>query len=272
MKKLFSIPFFQKFQYFNDPIQLSIKFKPKIKELLNFFEIYHTYPINIIISNLQQTNTTEMIKIFNIIKEKYPNTNFIAGFPQNLSKHELQNLKKDFPIPIYSRRIITSLEDFNDLITIGVSDIFIGGTLGFYLKDLHTKAVSAHCKLRTYCNFSFNSSIFEDPLKSFFIRPDDIDFYSKYIDIFQFFQKENSDLNSLNTYYEIYAQDKKWFGPLNEIIINYQGDDDNRFILPIFATMRSNCKKRCAYQSNTCQICNSISSLSKSLQQKKLFI
>ena len=178
---------------------------------------------------------------------------------------------RSFPVPCYTRRIIETLDDFNDSIAMGVSDIFIGGPLGSYLPELHLKAKAAKCKIRTFCNYAFVSSIFDNPLKSFFIRPEDIDLYAEYIDIFEIAKSESLSDVIINTYYEIYTKDKVWHGPLDEIILNYPGTEDNRIILPFFAERKIKCKKRCSYQvHNICQFCDSITDFGQTLTKNNL--
>lgn len=269
---MFSIPFFWDFKYFKDDIQLSINFKPKIKQLLNFFEKYQKYPINIIIQDtIDRTNYKEYTEIFKVIKENYPNADFRVGLPPYISKKDMAFFVENFPVSCYSRRIIESLDDFNDSIAMGASDIFIGGLLGSYLPELHLKAAATQCKIRTYCNYAFVSSIYDNPLKSFFIRPEDIDLYAEYIDIFEIAKSESLNDIIINTYYEIYAKDKVWHGPLEEIILNYPGTEDNRTILPFFAERKIKCKKRCSYQvHNICQFCDIINDFSQTVIKNNL--
>jgi len=55
----------------------------------------------------------------------------------------------------------------------------------------------------------------------------------------------NSSNLSINTLYKIYTKDKKWFGYINEIILNYNGTEHNNQIIPLFGFKRLNCGKRC---------------------------
>ena len=151
-----------------------------------------------------------------------------------------------------------------------MSDIFIGGDLGSYLPELHRKAQKANCILRTYCNYCFTSSIIDPAIKGFFIRPNDIDLYSKYIDVFEFMQRDGIPISTLNTYYEIYTKSKEWNGPLNEIIINYLGQEDNRGFPPFFAAIKMKCKKKCNYQKKPCHICNEMLQLNNALKKRNL--
>lgn len=104
-------------------------------------------------------------------------------------------------------------------------------------------------------------------LKKFFIRPEDTDIYSQYIDIFEFYNVDEK----LDTYYKIYAIDKKWFGQLNEIIIDFNSDIDNKYIVPRFLEMRYKCGKKC-FKGGHCRRCEVIEELSSSLEQSELVV
>lgn len=138
----------------------------------------------------------ELLKIINILKEKFPDTYFTICFSFEYSKLDIKKWKPKINIPVYTNKIITSFDDFNDLLEIGVSDIFIGNILGFYIKPLSVKAKAYNVKLRAYCNFCQSTSITEPSFKNFFIRPEDIPIYSKYISVFEFAPDTN-----INTYY-----------------------------------------------------------------------
>jgi len=88
-------------------------------------------------------------------------------------------------------------------------------------------------RLGVCCNFCDSPDNQAVPsLKKFFIRPEDFELYSNYVDVFKF---TASSANEINLLYEIYTKDKKWFGKLSEIIKNYTSDEDSRFIIPKFA-------------------------------------
>lgn len=149
-----------------------------------------------------------------------------------------------------------------------VTDIYIINELGFSLDKLAIAAHKLGVKLRVYPNVAQTSAFNEMPaLKKFFIRPEDIDLYSDYIDTCEFY---NSD-KKLETYYKIYKEDKKWFGKLNEIIIDFNSEIDNKYIIPRFAEKRIRCNKSCI-KGGYCHRCDRIEELSHTLEQSKLII
>ena len=76
----FAIPFFKAFQYLQDEnLQLNINYKPKIKELLDFVEIYGTHRINLIFQDFKTLQTD--IEIILALKEKYPDSKLVVAAP-----------------------------------------------------------------------------------------------------------------------------------------------------------------------------------------------
>lgn len=175
-------------------------------------------------------------------------------------------------MPHYYNEFVTDWDKFQGFLHLNVTDIFIAENLAFDLKNLSINAKKYNKSLRSFCNICESSWDDTPSLKTFFIRPNDITLYKKYIDTFEFYEDENS-IAKINTLYKIYTKDNKWFGKLNEIIVGYEGEEDNRFIISNFGEKRLNCKKRCmcGIEPN-CHICDRIVELSKTLKDKNLFV
>lgn len=156
----------------------------------------------------------------------------------------------------YYKEYITTWDQFQGFLNLNITDIFISDDLAFDLKVISFHAKKRNIKIRCFCNFCSSSWDKTPSLKKFFIRPEDLRFYGKYIDTFEFYINNK---NNINTLYEIYAKGQRWFGLLKEIIINYEGDEDNRFIISPFGEKRLNCRKRCMREIEpTCHICDRI--------------
>ena len=255
----FAIPFFRAFQYLDDrQVQFNINYAPKIKKLSNFIEKYGEHRINLIFDDLD--NLESDINVISILKQQYPDANLVMALPFYTTKEQLKKIKES-SISFYFNNMVVNLDEFNKFLDLGVTDIKIGGWLGFFAEFLSKKAKEKGCLLRAIPDVCQGDG--KEFLRSFFIRPEDIDLYANFIDVFEFAH----DASTLNTIYEVYAKNKIWYGQLNEIIIGYKGDEDSRFILPTFAEIRCRCKKRCAYDiDNKCNICGRIAELGDSLK------
>ena len=121
--------------------------------------------------------------------------------------------------------------------------------------------------IRTFPNVA-QKDVKNYDIYSFFIRPEDIDFYSQYIDVCEFFL---DGIKNSETYYKIYAQDKKWFGDISEIIIGLTDRVDSRAIIGQFAKSRVKCGQKCL-KGEPCNHCEKIVQLSELLIKANLLI
>lgn len=265
----FAVPFNRQFKYFDDNnIELNIKYKPKIILLNTFISEYNSYRINLSIEDFDADRDIEIIKT---LQEAHPDCKLVARLPHYTK--ELEQILVNQGLPHFYNEYVDTWEKFNEFLSLSVTDIIIAGDLAFDLKFASLRAKENGVSLRVFCNI-VNSSFYNSskPIQNFFIRPEDVRFYSQYIDTFDFFFYDNSAVR-INTYYEIYAQKQKWSGKLSELIYNYHGDEDNRCILPIFAEHRAACGRRCLREgTGSCNICGEISELSKVLIDNDIVI
>lgn len=148
---------------------------------------------------------------------------------------------------------------------LGVSDVFITGELGFDLKRVsdivHEKGIS----IRAYpnvCQERWDRG--RNGVKSFFIRPEDIEIYDKYIDIVEFYNAEDKQ----NVLYEIYFHMQDWDGNLQEIIYGLKRPLNSYYIMgEKFAERRAVCQRKCL-KGERCQTCNTLIELGETIQKK----
>ena len=151
--------------------------------------------------------------------------------------------------------------------SLGVSDVFVSGELGFDLERVKWYADLNNIKIRCYVNVSQSMWKAGDGFKDFYIRPEDIDFYGNYIDTIEFY----NSVDNQNVLYEIYFKDKEWNGNLREIIKGLKLDINNYYILgPEFGRRRSQCNKDCI-KGERCELCDRLADLAKSLEDSENF-
>lgn len=147
-------------------------------------------------------------------------------------------------------------------ISLGVSDVFVTGTLGFDLKNVKYVAKENNVQVRCYANICQSIWGEADSFKKFFIRPEDVDIYSEYVDVIEFYDSENHQ----NVLYDVYFHTKKWVGDLGEIVKGLKIDINNYYILGSdFAKRRIECNKKCL-KGNRCQLCERIRELAEVLE------
>jgi hypothetical protein len=139
--------------------------------------------------------------------------------------------------------------------------MYICEELGFNLEKISNLLHSKGIKVRVLPNVCQSSFPDTPSIKTFFIRPEDIPAYEKYVDVFELL----SDPWRQRVIFKVYKQ-QKWFGKVQEIIPSFKGDLDSRFLLSSFGVVRSRCGKRCMYKPESCSICDRFTELADTFE------
>ena len=222
----------------------------------------------IIIEVLNNTYFIDKNTLKGIIELKNRDFNIALKFLKYEEEFEdLFNTIKENKIDFFFGTWVRDWDTLRGLIDLGVSDIYIVENLGFELDLIGRLAVESGISIRVFANVCQTSWKKSDPIKSFFIRPEDVSLYDLYIDVIEFYGKET---NIQNVMFRGYAKEKKWFGNLKEIIIGLDKDIDSRSLPPMFAARRVNCGKRCI-KDGKCNICDRIIESEKVLKDKGFY-
>ena len=257
-----SIEWRKNFKYLDQVDQYNIDYKPKLRELISFLDSYKESNKRINI-RLQKGYSHEDIDILiSLYKEK--NYNIVIIFPEYDAHFVAVTREKG--VPFYLLTPAANWDVFLGFISLGVSDIFVSEALAFDLEQVSKVAKEHNIQLRCYANVC-QSAWPNDCLKSFFIRPENIDDYSKYIDVVEFWKS----VDRQDIYYKIYFIDKKWDGNLGEIIKGFDRPLNNYYIVDDkeFAERRMVCQKKCLREDKRCQHCIIAQHLAKTLEQSK---
>ena len=137
--------------------------------------------------------------------------------------------------------------------------------LGFDLKNVSSILHSENIQVRVIPNLAQSAFEPNNSFYKFFIRPEDVDFYSSFVDVFEF-----TTHSAQNIVYEIYAIKKEWRGGLNEIINGLRDCTTLSNQLPaFFSNKRLNCNKRCGY--GKCNFCNDIMNFTNEMAKEGFF-
>lgn len=244
-------------QYLFDIDELIIPFHERKDNLAEFLEAHVNQRI---IIDIKENWKEFYAAILQPIMTKFPNSvlrfhSMTDGIAKKL--HELN-------LPFFVSTVATNWEVLYRLTKFGVTDIYIGEQLCFELKDVTRAARKWKFRVRVFPNVAQYSIPETESLKRFFVRPEDVDIYNRrYISTFEFFIPENVDLN-WDSLYRIYAINKKWRGPLSEIIQGFDSDLISTFVSPRWAEFRMVCGRSC-FKGSNCNMCNTLYDFSKSL-------
>lgn len=265
---IFSIPFTRKFNYFDQPnVEIDINYKPKVKQLEDFIIKYHQKRINLIFENWENFDEKRDPDLILAFRQKYPMCNLVMRLPDYSA--QVQTLLTEKQLPHYYATLANKWDIFNGLLETSVTDIYVTEDLCFSMDIIKQKAQEKNKRLRTFCDICQTSWPETNSLRTFFIRPQDINLYNKYIDVVEFFNAVyNKDF--LNVLYDLYNNGQRWAGPLKEIIIGFKEDIDSYYIIPYFGEKRLNCNKRCNI--TNCNFCVEVASLASTLKQNRIGI
>lgn len=168
--------------------------------------------------------------------------------------------------PIYFNTKVNNWDVLIGMAELQISDMYIVEDLGFDLPRVSEYLKAKNIKVRTFANVCQSAWSTTPTSRTFFIRPEDVDLYSSYVDVIEFYY---SRIDQQNILYKIYAKDKKWAGNLSEIIMGFKEDVDSRCFLPEFAEKRLSCCKKCQ-RGNSCTICDRTFSLAKTMFKSDL--
>lgn len=226
----------------------------KLGYLFNFIKDNPGKRVNITFSN----NTLDTAKIYqqvDLIKEIVEDYTIECGNVKSL----MDFLKDGYNA--FLRFPVTDWETFYQLKEIGVSDIYIDGSLGFQQEKL--AMTKGYIKLRTSPNKSPNASILGLSPQSFFIRPEDLSFYSS-LDIIDFREENQEKEDMLFHIYErgTFSHDLNQLIPGRDMGINNLLLNDTEF-----GKVRANCGQKCKTPGYFCHLCGRTFNIARMIPQ-----
>jgi hypothetical protein len=270
----FAIDYQKEFKYLNDVDEINIKYRREDTTLLDFCLLHQEQRINIIIENEQDFIEHKCLSFFDAVRKFHPEINFALRFSDYRNsdvKAIVKELQEDeVKHKFYFNTYIRDWSALRGILELDVSDVYIVEDLSFELDKVAEVAHSAGAQVRIFPNVAQSSWSGTPALKQFFVRPEDTVTYEPFVDVMELIYGRP---NTFETFYKVYAIQKKWTGKLNELIIGLKDDKlDSRYILPIFAEKRIKCGKRCMKKDNSCHICEAIEQLSYTLEEHNIII
>jgi hypothetical protein len=187
--------------------------------------------------------TNHTYKLLDLIKE-------ISSYTVRTSSLSLLQTLLNRGYNAYPTFPVSDWETFSNLKDLGVSDIYIDGPLGFQAKEI--AAGKGDIKIRVSPTKSPNSALSANTSPaSFFIRPEDIQLYSSFVDIIDFKEPNQEKEDALYSIYnkEVFPYDA------NFLISSFGFPIDNSFIKEEFAETRLNCRQICKIPTHSCHYC-----------------
>lgn len=171
---------------------------------------------------------------------------------------------KEFDIPVFIQEMAGTWGQLYEMISLGMSEVYIGGDLAFQLDKVAKVLKPLGIKVRCMGNI-LEKGTGIDPLKSFFIRPNDVNLYEQYIDIIEI---SSSTADKSAVILDAYKK-QDWFGNLSEIIPGV--DVDNRCLTSLTGLRKTVCGRSCLY-GGPCHVCEEACAMSELLNKENMIL
>lgn len=254
----------------NDVDELRIDYNRSDTTLFDFLILHKDQHININIIDAEDfINHYEYRKFISFEKKEDCPHNYsfvLADYREEKCKIIYNQIITNLKASVYFNTKVTDWDTLIGMAELNISDMYITENLGFDLPFVSEYLKEKGIRVRTFANVCQSSWFTTPTLKTFFIRPEDVDIYDPYVDVLEFYYER---IDQQNVLYRVYAIEKKWSGNLAEIIIGFNENIDSRCILPEFAERRLRCNKRCL-RTNNCQFCDRMLKLSKTMEESGL--
>lgn len=160
--------------------------------------------------------------------------------------------------------------DLQGILALKPCYIILGAPLSFDLEKVIKACGPTGPSIRLCPNLAYDAYIpRENGIYGTWIRPEDVEYYEKYVAVLDF---EVEDLKREATLLRIYKEEKAWPGNLNLLITNLRFNIDNRSINEELGQRRMNCGQRCMSSSGCrlCETCFKLGNSIRDLHYKKL--
>lgn len=150
--------------------------------------------------------------------------------------------------------------DLNRLIKLKPCYLSLGAPLSFSLEKVYKQG---RIPIRLSANGTYDNYIpSSENIFSSWIRPEDVEYYEKYVAVLEFATEE---LKREATLLHVYKEEKTWPGNLNLLITNLGFNIDNRSIDEELGQRRMNCGQRCM-SGGACRLCETCFKLGNSIR------
>ena len=252
-----------------DEINILLEKIKDLTDLPEFCEIHKNQRINLCINDYDEDGINQLLYFaFDFQQEKKGIYDIVVRLPY-FEKETFEKIKEKYSEARFYFQIgCATWDTLIGFLNLKVTDVFIVEGMGFELDKIAPIVHESGAKIRVFPNIAQSSWSNISDLQKFWIRPEDTELYEDYIDIYEF-AYDRYDQQKI--YYDIYFNDKKWFGDLKEIIFGLENSLDSTCILPRFAEKRIRCGRACM-KGGSCQMCKVIVELAKTLEEKDLMV
>ena len=242
-------------EYLKKIDEIRIKYN-KLDTILDLYEINPNATFILIITSKENKSTIRWSEIenYNIMtKEK---------LIVETDSFDIMEACKTLNIKFFYAIPVNTFYDLKALVDYGCCDVRIDAPLTHMLDKLNNFDIT----VRMSPNIAYYAFI---PRKNgvigSWVRPEDVELYEEYIDVFEF---EDCDARKEEALYRIYAEQKSYPSNLNNLITNLNYNASGKLVLPNFGQVRMFCGQKCTNGFN-CNACYRILDLANNEKIRK---
>lgn len=155
-------------------------------------------------------------------------------------------------------------EVLNYFLSLNPCEVYITNSLCFDLPNV--KKVCGDVGIRIIANVAQSAWTDSSAITKFFVRPEDVVYYEPFLSGIDFFGENIIQEIMYKAYVRGY-----WLGNIEEFIIGFNDNVDNRRLPPDFGEKRIGCKKRCMSGSG-CKLCIRMKEFGQRLEKTDMII
>ncbi len=268
----------------NDPIinevdELDLAFQYTPEDVIRYIEHHERQRIAIrinltLFSTPQAFFQSEIWEKYSLYNEDFlilRNLYFILPFDtwRVWTKEEKMYFKQIMPFKWFFNQGCKTYGEIYEQLVAGAAQVLVYGEICFDIKNVARIIHDAGAEVRVMPDVAQASAdVSYSGIRKFFIRPNGLNEYEDFIDTCVL---SVANRDTAPAYYNIYKNDKEWYGDLCEIIVGLNEHLDNRRIPDNFDKIRMNCKQRCLTD-GSCDYCGKVEELQETLSNAGLII
>lgn len=254
-------PFLYENSLCDEFIELNIKFDKEQNDFTKLIEFVNEYSDRRINIKMKTLDVSLFKKLVQFNKNIYARLEWRNCYEVVLDELKSAGVRfffdKDFPA--------SDMISLSNLISFGVSDVYIGDSLMYNLPDVskfcHSRGVKMRVVLNEITSFWGQG---RNP-KDMFFRPEDYDILDTYFDIFEF----DCEKDRIPILKKVWLEDKRWIGDLRAVHDGVRFHIPNGSLSPNFTNKKISCGRKCDYVENfTCNRCNQLMEVAQTLSSK----
>lgn len=233
----FCVPYYSQFRYFDVIDEIILKYSEHNDNIIEFVVNHYKEQQRVIVDITEKlTEIKDIIPILKKLQQEHKNMVVKTSV-------KVYDELREAALPYFFMEFCKTDDQLYAYIKREVTDVYIVENLAFNIKEIGEYCHRKNVNVRIIPNMTQYAAGQKDLIPApcrFFVRPEDIDVYEPYVDVFEFIAPNDR----LSVLFKVYKS-KQWLGDLDKLIIGLGEEFLNNGLIPNFGIERTKCKHRC---------------------------